>query len=307
MRNVPSVAAGSATPGIALILLSAVIAQTGAGLSALAFVAIGPIGVAAVRQFVAASVLCPIARPPLHRLSRKQWFTVIALAAVYATMNLMLYFAIERIGLGLAVTLEFLGPLSVALLASRRIIDLGCALGAGVGVYVLILPDAETDLLGVACALVAATAWGLYILINKSAGAHLPGLQAPAAASLVSALLFSPVLVWMAFHDGYSDPRWLWAIVAGVCVSAIGFGLDLLALRRVTGRVFGIVASSHPVAATLAGLVILSEQPSAHQVFGVVLIVLANVVAVGTLPRNRTIPDATSGHSAAPTPEGLPS
>ena len=115
--------------------------QVGAATGALAFPVIGPAGVVAVRQWVAGVLLWVIGRPQMRRFGWRQWWPVLSLALVFATMNLSLYTAIDRIGLGLAVTLEFLGPLSVALAASRRRVDLGCALAAGAAVAVLARPS----------------------------------------------------------------------------------------------------------------------------------------------------------------------
>lgn len=266
--------------GVATVLVSAAVAQSGAAAGALAFPAIGPVGVTGLRQLVSAAVLVPLARPGFRTLSREQWWAVIGLAAVFATMNLTLYVAVSRIGLGLAVTLEFLGPLSVALLGSRRLVDLLCAIGAGIGVYVLVLPGPSTDFLGIGVALLAGGSWAMYILMNRVAGARLPGLQATAAATCLTSLLYAPVLLWLLVLGAFADPRWMWAIVAGVTTSAIGFGLDLIALRTLSGRMFGVLASSHPLAATLAGVVILHEHASTHELVGVGLIVLVNVVAV---------------------------
>jgi inner membrane transporter RhtA len=116
---------------------------------------------------------------------------------IFAIMNLSLYVAIDRIGLGLAVTLEFLGPLSVALLASRRVVDLGCALIAGAAVVVLARPQPSTDYVGIFLALLAALCWAGYILVNRVVGARLPGTQGPAAAAGLSALLYIPVGIWV--------------------------------------------------------------------------------------------------------------
>ena len=163
------------------MLVSGASNQTGAAVGAHAFDTIGPSGVVAVRQVVAAAVLLPTVRPPVHRFTRAQWWPVVLLGLVFGAMNLSLYTAVDRIGLGLAVTLEFLGPLAVALAGTRRLVDLLCALGAGAGVYVLVLPGAATDFVGVGLALVAAACWASYILLNRLVGTRLPGLQAPAA------------------------------------------------------------------------------------------------------------------------------
>ena len=120
-------AGGSRATGIVMMLGSALSNQLGAATGALAFPAIGPAGVVAVRQWVAAVVLLAAGRPRIRRFGWSQWWPVLLLALVFATMNLSLYTAVSRVGLGLAVTLEFLGPLTVALAASRRRTDLACA------------------------------------------------------------------------------------------------------------------------------------------------------------------------------------
>lgn len=266
--------------GIALMLTGAVSNQVGAGLGAHAFSTIGPAGVVAVRQVVAAAVLVPVARPPFRRMTRSQWWPVLLLAAVFATMNLSLYTAIERIGLGLAVTLEFLGPLGVALVGSRTRVDLLIALGAGVGVYVLVLPGPTSDYVGLALALVAAACWAAYIVLNRLLGARLPGLQAPAAATSVSALAYLPVLVWLVVEGRFTAAALGYAVCAGVLSSAVPYAVDLLALRRVPQRFFGVFMSINPVIAALAGLVLLGQVLELHEWVGIAVVVAANAVAV---------------------------
>src|SRR3984957_12250720 len=183
--------------GIALMTGSAASSQLGAAIAVLAFPVLGPAGVVAVRQWVAGALLLVTVRPRFAALTREQWRPVLALALVFATMNLSLYAAVNTIGLGLAVTLEFLGPLSVALLASRRALDLGCALVAGGAVVVLARPQPSTDYAGIALALLAAACWAGYILVNRVVGARVPGAQGPAAAAGLSALLYVPIGIWM--------------------------------------------------------------------------------------------------------------
>src|SRR5262249_17376185 len=163
--------------GIALMLTSSASNQAGAAVGAMAFPTIGPVGVVAVRQFVTAIVLTPIVRPKFRGLRKDQWLPILGLVVVFSVMNLSLYAAIDRIGLGLAVTLEFLGPLTVAIAHSRRVLDIACAVLAGIGVVVLTNPGPTTDFIGVTLALLAATAWGSYVLLNRTIGQRLPGLQ----------------------------------------------------------------------------------------------------------------------------------
>jgi inner membrane transporter RhtA len=135
---------------------------------------------------------------------------------VFAVMNLSLYSAIDRIGLGLAVTLEVLGPLAVALIGSRTRIDLLWAVAAGLGVYVLVLPGPSSDYLGIALGLLAATCWASYIGLNRLLGRRLSGLQAPALGTSVSALLYLPVAVVLVATGDLAGPAVGYALAAGM-------------------------------------------------------------------------------------------
>ncbi len=223
----------------------------GAATGAHAFDAIGPAGVVAVRQIVAAAVLLPVARPPLRRMTWRQWWPTLLLAGVFACMNLTLYTAIDRIGLGLAVTLEFLGPLAVALAAARNRTDLLIATVAAVGVYVLVLPGPASDYLGLGLGLAAGACWAAYIVLNRVVGARLPGLQAPAAASAVSALVYLPVLVVLTADGRLAGMPLLYAVAAGLLSSVVPYAADLTALRFVPTRLFGVFMSTHPVLAAV--------------------------------------------------------
>lgn len=266
--------------GFATMTASAASNQLGAAVGAHAFAAIGPAGVVAVRQFVAAAVLLPVARPDLRRFTWQQWWPTIALAGVFATMNLSLYLSIDRIGLGLAVTLEVLGPLGVALAGSRTRRDLLFVLLAAVGVYVLVLPGPSSDYLGVGLGLLAAACWAAYILLNRLVGARLPGLQAPAVATALSATLYLPVAVLLVLNGKLTGTAVLYAIGAGVLCSVVPYAVDLIALRKVPARLFGLAMSVHPVLAALAGLVVLGETLRPHHWGGILLVVTANALAV---------------------------
>lgn len=265
--------------GIAMMLGSGVSNQIGAAVGATAFGVLGPAGVVAVRQWVAAAALLAIGRPRLRSFTWRQWWPVLLLAAVFATMNLSLYAAIDRVGLGLAVTLEFLGPLAVALSGSRRALDLGCAVVAAAGVVALTRPQPTTDYAGIGLGLLAAVCWASYILLNRSVGRRLPGVEGTAAAAGVSGLLFVPVgVVVLLSHP--PTPAALWcAAAAGVLSSAVPFAADVLALRRVPAHFFGVFMSVNPVMAAVAGLVVLGQAPAAVEWLGMAAIVTANVVS----------------------------
>ena len=265
------------------MLGSAASNQVGAAIGAHAFATAGPVGVAAVRQFVAAAVLLPIARPNPRRFTWAQWWPTLLLGLSFAVMNLSLYTAIDRIGLGLAVTLEVLGPLAVALAGSRTRLDLLCAMAAGAGVYVLVLPGPSSDYPGLGCGLLAAACWAAYILLNRLLGTRLPGLQAPAMATSVSALLYLPVVVVLVARGRLDGAGLGYAVSAGLLSSAIPYAADLIALRRVPARFFGMFMSVHPVLAALAGLALLGQTPHPHEWAGIAIVIA--VLLASTIKR----------------------
>lgn len=233
--------------GVSMMLGSALSNQVGAATGALAFPAIGPAGVVAVRQWVAAILLVGITRPRFRAFTRREWFPVLALAVVYATMNLTLYTAIDRIGLGLAVTLEFLGPLAIALSASRRRLDLYCALAAGAAVIVLMRPQPTTDYFGIALGLVAAACWAAYILLNRTLGSRLPSAQGAAAASTVSAIVYLPLGLWILIDHRPSLEYVGYAVAAGALVGRSVPGRSRRLAPR-PGRLLRLVHERQPAA-----------------------------------------------------------
>ncbi|KAA5834309.1 EamA family transporter [Saccharopolyspora hirsuta] len=268
--------------GFAMLLGSGLSNQLGAAIGSMAFPVIGPAGVVAVRQWIAAVLLLGVGRPRLRAFTPPQWRLVLALAAVFATMNLALYAAIDRIGLGLAVTLEFLGPLVVALAGSRRLLDLGCAVIAAAGVVVLTRPQPSTDYLGIGLALLAAVCWACYILLNRAVGRRLPGAQGSAAAAGVSGLVFVPVGVLVLVEHPPTAGALVCAAGAGLLASAVPFLVDLLALRRIPAAAFGIFMSVNPVLAAGVGVLVLGESLQVAQWLSIAAIVAANAVSVSS-------------------------
>jgi inner membrane transporter RhtA len=297
-------------PGIAPMTGSALSVQLGAATAALAFPVLGPAGVVAIRQWVAGAVLLSAVRPRFRSFTRRQWRPALALALIFATMNLSLYTAIDTIGLGLAVTLEFLGPLSVALLASRRVTDVGCALVAAAGVVALARPQPTTDYAGILLALLAAACWAAYIMVNRVVGVRLPGSQGPAAAAALSALLYVPVGIWALASHPVTTAALGRAASAGLLSSAIPMVTDLLALRRVQARSYGVFMSVNPVFAALTGLVVLGQSLQPADWLAIAAIVTANAVALGAggnaLSPAGTEQSATGGELPARAPHAGP-
>ncbi len=271
--------------GLGLMLGSGLSTQCGAAAAATALPVLGPVEVVAIRQWVAGAVLLVVGRPRFRSFTWAQWWPVLLLAVIFATMNLSLYTAIGRIGLGLAVTLEFLGPLAVALAASRRAVDLGCALLAGAAAVALARPQPTSDYVGIALSLLAAACWAGYILLNRVIGTRLPDKQGPAAAAGLSGLFYVPIGTWMLATHRLTAAALGCAAAAGILSSAIPFLADLLALRRVPPRFFGLFMSVNPVLAALIGFVVLGQGLHAADWLAITAIVTANAASAGSTVR----------------------
>ncbi|WP_300342933.1 EamA family transporter [Nesterenkonia sp.] len=270
--------------GLAVIASSAASTQAGAAVGAQAFAALTPIGVVAGRQLVAALVMLAVARPRFWRYTRGQWLPILGLAAFFAGMNSFLYAALERIGLGMAVTIEFLGPLAVALLFSRapgaRLRSLLCAALALGGVLLLTRPGPTSDVLGLAFAVLAAACWAGYILTNRVVGRRVPGVEGTAVATMISAAGMLPVA--LVIVAGTQPPLAAvgFAIIAGLLSSAVPYTLDLIVLRHISPVVFGLGMSLHPVFAALIGVIFLQEDLPLVGFAGVVLVACANALTL---------------------------
>ena len=267
--------------GIALMTGSAVSAQVGAALAAEAFPALGPAGVVAIRQWVASTFMLATVRPRFWTFTARQWRPVVALALVYAVMNVSLYIAVDRIGLGLAITIEFLGPLAVAVAASRRAVDYGCALLAGAAALVLSRPEPSTDYVGISLAALAAAGWGGYIVLNRVMGARFTGVEGSAVAGSLSALLYVPIGIWMLATHSVTLAAVVHAALAGILCTVIPMTSDFRALRKVPARFYGVFMSINPLLAALIGLIVLNQSLGLIDWAAIAAIVAANVLSIG--------------------------
>ena len=283
--------------GLAMLLSSAFSAQVGAAVGSTAFPVIGPVGVVAVRPFVSAIALLVVARPRLWTFSWFQWRPTILLGLVFGVMNFGLYTAVDRIGLGLAVTLEFLGPLAVALATAWTVRTAAIAALAVVGVVLLTDPSPTTDWIGVGAGLLAGACWAAYILLNREVGRRLPGAQGSAAAATLSALCFIPIGIVTFVHHPPTVAALVAAVVVGLLSSVVPQIADLVALRRLPAAVFGILMSAHPVFAALVGLVGLGQHLGVGQWAGIGMIIAANVASV--LVAGRSVPAPPAAEPAA--------
>jgi inner membrane transporter RhtA len=216
---------------------------------------------------------------------------VLAYGLVLGVMNLCFYQAIDRIPLGIAVTVEFLGPLAVALGGSRRLLDGLWALMAAGGVVLLTEARGELSTVGLLFALAAGTCWGIYILLTAALGSRTTDGQGLALAMSVGAVVVLPVGV-VESGSALLDPRILAiALAVALLSSVVPYSLELEALRSIPPRVFGVLMSMEPAVAALAGLLVLGEALHALQWVAVGLVVAASVGATRYAAAPRDVPD----------------
>ncbi|SEP90017.1 EamA family transporter [Streptomyces radiopugnans] len=279
-------------PPTVLVLLGIVSVQVGAALAKNLFSTAGSFGTVALRLFFAAAVLMLLWRPS-PRMNRRAWTVVLGYGAVLGLMNLCFYLALARIPLGIAVTIEFLGPLGVALAGARRWLDAFWAVLAAGGVVLLMEGRGELDLVGCLFALAAGVCWGLYILLGAALGRHTSEGGGLALGMAVAALMAVPFGV----ADSGTALLQPWVLAAGLGVallsSVIPYSLDLEALRRMPPRVFGILMSLEPAVAALIGLVVLRESLYWSQWLAVLCVVVASAGATrATRAARASLPDA---------------
>jgi inner membrane transporter RhtA len=270
------------------VLLAVVSVQGGATFAKELFPALGSAGTAGLRIGLSALMLLAVFRPPLARLSRAQWIAVIPYGVVLGAMNLSFYKALERIPLGLAVTLEFVGPLSLAVFGSRRAADFLWAALAAAGIA-LIAPwrggVGALDPLGVLLALFAGGCWAAYIVLGGRVSRVFPGGQSVATGMLFAALAVLPV----SFAEGLATRLTPLLFAAGLAVallsSAVPYTLEMMALRVLPSRTFGILMSLEPAVAALFGVVFLREQLTVTQWLALVLVSAASAGATLTARR----------------------
>jgi inner membrane transporter RhtA len=265
-------------PPTALVLVGIVSVQLGSALAKHLFGAVGSFGTVALRLTFAAAVLVLWWRPSL-RMNRRAWTVALGYGLVLGSMNLCFYLALARIPLGIAVTIEFLGPLAVALAGSRRWLDAFWALLAAGGVVLLMEGRGDLNLVGLLFAFAAGTCWGLYILLGAALGRHTTGGTGLALGMAAAALVAVPFGV--AESGAALVQPWVLAAGFGVALlsSVIPYSAELEALRKMPPRVFGILMSLEPAVAALIGLAVLQESLRGSQWIAVMCVVAASAGA----------------------------
>ena len=266
----------SVATGTVCAVSAATSVQFGAAMAATLFPFIGPVGTVSLRFLGAAVILVLLTRPWRASWSPRDLRTVVAFGVVFVAMNLCLYTALGRLPLATTITLEFLGPLSVAIATASTWGQRCWALPAAAGVALIGGSLRAGDLLGVLAALGAAVAWASYILLSRRMGTSSHALGGLALATVLGAVVTLPAGVLTAGADLLEPRTLVLGLTVGVVSSAIPYSLDLLALRRLPTAVFGVLTSLNPAIAALAGLVVLHELPPQRQLFGIALVVIAS-------------------------------
>jgi inner membrane transporter RhtA len=268
-------------PAWSLVLAAAVSIQFGAAVGATLFDELGPGGVSLLRLGLAAPILLLIWRPDPRDHPKGDLRLAALFGLVLGAMNLFFYLALDRIPLGIAVTIEFAGPLAVAVAGSRRRADLAFAALAAFGIVLLASADAggdgPLDRLGLFYVSIAAVCWAAYILIAQRAGQRFTGGRGLALASVVAAL----VPLGPGIAQGGSDLLHPGYLAAGLAValmsSVIPYSLEMESLRRIRANVFGVLMSLEPAIAALAGFAILGQALGLRECVAILFVIVASI------------------------------
>jgi inner membrane transporter RhtA len=267
--------------GIALVVVAVSTLQVGAAFAVTLFDEVGSAGAAVLRLGIAALVLLAAWRPRLAGHTRAELLLAVAFGIALGTMNWAIYESMERIPIGAAVTIEFAGPLGLAVALSRRALDLAWVGLAAAGILLLTNPFGASDLdgAGIAFALLAALAWAAYIPISARTGSLFPGGRGLAIAMGVGALLVAPAGIAQGGARLLEPALLAQGAVVALASSVIPYSLELESLRRIPARVFGVLMSLEPAVAALAGFVVLGQALGATEFAAIGLVVAASAGA----------------------------
>jgi inner membrane transporter RhtA len=270
-------------PPTALVLAGVLSVQFGGALAATLIPRAGAPGTVALRLAFAVPILLLLARPSMRGRTWRDVRAFVAFGIVLGLMNLSFYLSLERLPLGVAVTIEFIGPLGLAAAMSRRARDLVAVAFAGLGVVLVNGHDlSRVDWVGVGFALLAGALWAAYILLSAETGRRFAQLDGLALAMVVATLVTAPAGIAIAGTDLLDGHVLLVGLGVAVLSSVLPYSLELLALRRMNPAVFGILLSLEPAVAALAGLIVLDQRLDAVQIAGMACVVVASIVVTRT-------------------------
>lgn len=264
-----------------LVLTGIASVQCGAAIAIKLFPQVGAGGAVFLRLALSAVIVCLVARPNRAEV-RGDIGLMVAFGVVLGVMNLVFYLALARIPLGVAVTIEFLGPLAVAIGGSRRLLDLAWVALAAAGVVMLAGGGGHLSVSGVVFAAVAAVCWAAYILLSQRVGRAVPGLTGLAVALVTGAVLVAPFGIAAAGTDLVDGSVLGKGLAIAVLSSAIPYSVELAALRRLRAATFGVLMSLEPAVGALCGLVFLGQHLRAVEWVAIGCVMVASVGATST-------------------------
>ncbi|WP_443750021.1 EamA family transporter [Asticcacaulis solisilvae] len=261
------------------VLISILSVQAGATFGKHLFPIVGAEGTTALRQGFAALILLAIFRPWQNGPARKDWGVLLLYAVIMGVMNLVFYMGIARVPLGIGVAIEFLGPLTVAVLTSRRAVDFIWIACAAAGLVIL-LPwhggSGALDPVGVFWCACAAVCWGLYIIVGQRVSDRVHGGKAVALAMAITTVFTLPIGIATAGATLFSGSVLLWGIAVGILSSAIPYTLEMLALKHLPAKTFSLMMSLEPAAGAILAFLIVGEKLTLMQVVAIALVVTAS-------------------------------
>jgi inner membrane transporter RhtA len=280
--------AGEGRPlsAVGLVLLSVASIQTGAAIAISLFDRVGFAGAVFLRNLLAIPFAFAIGRPRLRERPPQELRLALAFGVSLGVMNLAIYGAIDHLPLGVAITIEFLGPLGVAVFTGRGRLALVWAAMAALGVLALAGPfGGSADLLGVVFALVAAAGWAAYILIAGRLGRVFPGASGLAAGVMVAAVIQAPAGIAVGGTELLAPGVLGVAVAVALLSTVLPYGAEIEALRRIPPAPFGVLMSLEPAVAGLVGFIGLGQDLSAAEIAGIALVVAASIGAIRTAPK----------------------
>ena len=269
-------------PPVWLVVSGIISVQVGAAIAKDLFDQIPPTAMVWLRLITSAVILLVVARPRWAGHSGRDLLIVRGFGVSLLTMNWAIYQSFARIPLGIAVTIEFLGPLTLAVIGSRRLVDLIWVALAGAGVALLGLSRATLTIAGVGFALLAAVAWACYILLSAQTGRRWSGISGIAVASMVGAIALAPPAILEAGSVMLDSTVLALGVAVGLLSSVIPYSFELIALRRIPPRIFSILMSLEPAAAALAAMILLGEFLTLTQWLAMACVVIASIGATRT-------------------------
>lgn len=285
--------------GVGLVLISVCSVQMGSVVGKSTFDRADPASITFGRLAIAAVVLLLIARPNLLAFTGRTWAWMLLLGATMGGMNFTFYLAIERIPVGVAVTIELIGPLTVSLVQSKRFKELVWVLIALVGIALIGVQSFRgvIDPVGILLAAFAGVCWGAYIIASKQVGQRVAGLKGLAIALMVSALVVLPFAIVPFVTDIAVDPSILLPMgLIAILSSLLAYGLELVALRRIPTRVFGVMMALEPAAAAGFAVLVLGEGVGPLELVAIALVMIASAgVAYTATPKPEPVVTGTFG------------